>query len=433
MVQLSNGIRDLELYEHLFRADHSPLERLLGEGGFGRVFSMKKIPGRPRYALKADPLGHTFPYDPSQQFSQPVGVRYEDGVVYADDQAIIDWFAPNDLLLQAMRTVQGIHTADILSRKHDPRAHTIARVADYHFVISDDGLYLFTILEEVGGALAIDEAENVFRTVYESTLGKEIQKLASGENKGGKNGGKRSAESIMGVADSPPLSQVAQEAAQTARVRHLAYVGLQTAEFLDFLDEQGVVFRDLKPDHLYYRRWNDGYGAVKVIDFGLARFTREEYKTVLQLAFRDDRRLQAVRRQYVAGTPGYMSPEQIERGNLTIASDYWALGIMFTEMLAGHFPHEMDNSRGTTENYDLLLDRTAREPHLVRERAIQLIADARELPPAMIGAIGDLLSPDPAERSMGRFKAVLRTMIDASDEQLASGRTGLSLPRYYRP
>jgi serine/threonine protein kinase len=83
---------------------------------------------------------------------------------------------------------------------------------------------------------------------------------------------------------------------------------------------QGIVHRDLKPENLFLALDADGNECVKVLDFGIAR----------------SRSRRALTRGRVGlGSPGYMSPEQVQGGGLVDArSDIWGLGIVMYELLA---------------------------------------------------------------------------------------------------
>jgi tetratricopeptide (TPR) repeat protein len=81
---------------------------------------------------------------------------------------------------------------------------------------------------------------------------------------------------------------------------------------------EGVVHRDLKPENVMIRR----DGRAVVADFGLARGWRSEPALTTG----------------VAGTPAYMSPEQLRGEPLDARSDVFALGIVAFELLAGRPP-----------------------------------------------------------------------------------------------
>jgi len=76
----------------------------------------------------------------------------------------------------------------------------------------------------------------------------------------------------------------------------------------------GVLHRDLKPANVMI----DGDGNARVLDFGLAGLVEE---------FGDD--------EMRAGTPAYMSPEQIEGNEQTVRSDIYSLGLVFYELFTG--------------------------------------------------------------------------------------------------
>jgi serine/threonine protein kinase len=88
----------------------------------------------------------------------------------------------------------------------------------------------------------------------------------------------------------------------------------QIAEGLREAHRQKIIHRDLKPENIMI----DESGNVKVMDFGIARLM-----TSRTLSFS------------VAGTPSYMSPEQLEGRNLDARSDIYTLGLVAYEMLTG--------------------------------------------------------------------------------------------------
>ena len=91
--------------------------------------------------------------------------------------------------------------------------------------------------------------------------------------------------------------------------------------------QRGVIHRDLKPSNILVVA--DGEPAPRIIDFGIAK--------VLQDPLND-----AVRTEMgmCLGTPGYMSPEQLDRSGAAVdtRSDVYALGVVLHELLAGSRP-----------------------------------------------------------------------------------------------
>ena len=81
----------------------------------------------------------------------------------------------------------------------------------------------------------------------------------------------------------------------------------------------GLLHRDLKPANIML----DGRGRVRITDFGLALSN-------------DD----ATGRSETAGTPAYMAPEQIGKGQASVRSDIYSLGLVFYELFTGRPPYQ---------------------------------------------------------------------------------------------
>ncbi len=86
----------------------------------------------------------------------------------------------------------------------------------------------------------------------------------------------------------------------------------------------GIIHRDLKPENIFLVNFRDEPDFVKVLDFGIAKFTDDERikKTLTASGF-------------VCGTPLYSAPEQALGYRLTPAADLYALGVILYEMLSG--------------------------------------------------------------------------------------------------
>lgn len=95
---------------------------------------------------------------------------------------------------------------------------------------------------------------------------------------------------------------------------------------LEYLHVRSIVYRDLKPENLLLDR--DGH--LKITDFGFSKKLTDRTWTL-------------------CGTPEYLAPEIIQSKGHNKAVDWWALGILMYEMLAGYPPFYDDNPFGIYE------------------------------------------------------------------------------------
>lgn len=90
---------------------------------------------------------------------------------------------------------------------------------------------------------------------------------------------------------------------------------------LEYSHERGIVHRDIKPANVMVTRG----GAVKVMDFGIARALADTAATMTQT-------------QAVLGTARYLSPEQAQGLDVDTRSDLYSAGCLFYELLTGRTP-----------------------------------------------------------------------------------------------
>lgn len=145
---------------------------------------------------------------------------------------------------------------------------------------------------------------------------------------------------------------------------------LQVCDALAVAHARGVVHRDVKPSNLFIV--NHDLNRVKLLDFGLARFTEVPGDVTAT--------------GVIVGTPGYMAPEQV-RGDDEVgpAADVFSLGCVVYECLTGQPPFR---GRHPTATFSKILMEPAPR---VRESGVRVSVDLDAL-------VQRMLAKDPARR-----------------------------------
>lgn len=130
------------------------------------------------------------------------------------------------------------------------------------------------------------------------------------------------------VPGAKPITSYAREHALDLRARLQLFITMCDA--VQHGHQNGVIHRDVKPSNVLI----DSGGAVKVIDFGIARPTDSQ----------DSRITRHTDRGHLLGTLNYMSPEQ-GTGNATldVRTDVYSLGVILYQLIADRLPHDLSN------------------------------------------------------------------------------------------
>ena len=166
---------------------------------------------------------------------------------------------------------------------------------------------------------------------------------------------------VYEVGRAEPLHYIASEFIDGVTLRQRLHAGpvgvaealdiaIQVASALSAAHVAGIVHRDIKPENVMIRP--DGY--VKVLDFGIAKFTTHraaanDTEAATQHLFR-------TATGFLVGTVNYMSPEQARGLQVDARTDIWSLGCVLYEMCAARPPF------GGATSGDVLVSVLDREP-----------------------------------------------------------------------
>jgi len=196
-------------------------------------------------------------------------------------------------------------------------------------------------------------------------------------------------------------------------LRRLLSIAAQTADGLAKAHAAGIVHRDLKPENLMVS--SDGF--VKILDFGLAKLVPMETESPDEASTSSHAELAGG----VAGTVGYMSPEQASGKPIDFRSDQFSLGSVLYELATGTRAFRRETPVQTLAA--ILED----EPEPIASR------NAR-LPAPFCWIVERCLSKDPdgryaSTRDLARDLAALREHLSGKSEALGPRPSSLPVPR----
>lgn len=179
----------------------------------------------------------------------------------------------------------------------------------------------------------------------------------------------------MEYLEGESLDIVLRKNAEIPLAQKLGYV-VQVCRALSYAHQHGIVHRDIKPGNIVVTR----DGAVKVVDFGIARMM-DTSKTQTGV---------------LLGTLAYMSPQLVKGERADERSDIWAVGVVSYEVFAGLKPFDGENHAA------LLLSIVSDEPRPLSKLAPDC--------PDELRLIVEKMLCKKAEERYGSFEELLRAL-----------------------
>ena len=120
-------------------------------------------------------------------------------------------------------------------------------------------------------------------------------------------------------------------------------IASQIAEALEYAHERGIVHRDLKPANILIA----SEGAVKLLDFGLAKAFSNQREPSASPENSPTLTLGATEVGVILGTAAYMAPEQARGKGVDKRADIWSFGVVLYELLTGERPFTGEDAAET--------------------------------------------------------------------------------------
>ena len=152
----------------------------------------------------------------------------------------------------------------------------------------------------------------------------------------------------------------------------IALIGIEVCNALAYAHSKGFIHRDIKPDNIMLRT----DGAIKLLDFGIARFAEEDSLTLTKS---------------LVGSPAFMSPEQAmdeSEGALDHRSDLFSLGIVLFQLATGELPFQGSNPSIVLKN---IIDNRRSQAHSITPQISLTLGDCIE---GLLQTNRDLRLPD---------------------------------------
>ncbi len=223
---------------------------------------------------------------------------------------------------------------------------------------------------------------------------------------------------VMERVDGQPLTAYADAAGLDARARVALFADVCDA--VAYAHTRLVVHRDLKPSNVFVAPDGpDGRPSVRLLDFGIAKLLGTDVPDSLAAT---------LTRTQAAMTPSYAAPEQITHGEVTTATDVYALGVMLYELLAGQRPYSLAGT-SAAEAERIVCEADPPSPSAVAppERARALRGDLDTI-------VAKALAKEPSRRyaSAEALAADLRRHLDGLPVEARPATAGYRARRFVR-
>ena len=126
---------------------------------------------------------------------------------------------------------------------------------------------------------------------------------------------------VMEYIDGITLKEYLKQRNSALTWKEVVHFATQVLSALDHAHSKGIVHRDVKPQNIMLQ----ADGSIKMMDFGIARFSRAQSQTVSDKAI---------------GSVHYISPEQAKGDHTDARTDIYSVGVMMYEMLSGKLPFD---------------------------------------------------------------------------------------------
>lgn len=130
---------------------------------------------------------------------------------------------------------------------------------------------------------------------------------------------------VMEYVDGITLKEYLKQRGGALTWKETVHFATQVLGALQHAHSKGIIHRDVKPQNIMLL----ADGSIKMMDFGIARFSRAQSQTVSDKAI---------------GSVHYISPEQAKGDKTDARTDIYSVGVMLYEMLSGRLPFDGDGA-----------------------------------------------------------------------------------------